>query len=368
MNVLFVNATRTWGGVKTWMVELASFLGRRGHGVTVACRPGNLLQAACVDRGLACDVLRFGSDYSPVTIARFVRLMRRRRADVIVTNVSKDIRTAGVAARLCGVAHVNRLGGFSDIDDRVRTRLVYNALVDRVIVPSHGLLEHYARFPFLRGKLRRFPNAVVPQTRPERRPGPVRIAVLARLSRRKRVDLVLRACSSLRELPWELHVGGSGPELVSLVRLASDLAIADRVSFACEGAEEFTKVDGPSFLRDKDIGILVSDSEPFAWAILEYMASSCAVIASAVDGPLELIRDGVNGLLVAPGSHDALAAAVRSLIEHPERRESLAKHGYETVCREYHQDLVFPLVEADLLDVVSAHRRRHTRGAARSAS
>jgi glycosyltransferase involved in cell wall biosynthesis len=363
MNVLFVNATRTWGGVKTWMVELASFLGRRGHGVTVACRPGNLLQAACAERGLTCHAVRFGSDYSLVTIARFVRLMRRQHADVMVSNVSKDIRTAGVAARLCRVAHVNRLGGFHDIDDSARTRLVYNALVDRVIVPSNGLLEHYARFPFLREKLRRFPNAVVPQTRPERRPGPVRIAVLARLSRRKRVDLVLRACARLRELPWELHVGGSGPELASLVRLASDLGIRDRVSFACEAGAGFTKVDGPSFLRDKDVGILVSDSEPFGWAILEYMASSCAVIASAVDGAFEIIHDGVDGLLVPPGSHDALAAAVRSLIEHPERREALATSGYETVCREYHQDLVFPRVETELLAVVSARRRSRARAA-----
>ncbi len=368
MNVLFVNATRTWGGVKTWMVELASFLAGRGHGVAVACRPGNLLQAACAERGLACHAVRFGSDYSPVTIARFARLMHRQRADVIVTNVSKDIRTAGVAARLCGVAHVNRLGGFHDIDGSVRTRLVYHALVDRVIVPSNGLLDHYGRFPFLQGKLRRFPNAVVPQTRPERRPGPVRIAVLARLSRRKRADVVLRACASLRELRWELHVGGSGPELASLVRLASDLGISDRVSFACDAGAGFTKVDGPSFLRDKDIGILVSDSEPFAWAILEYMASSCAVVASAVDGPLEMIRDGVNGLLVAPGDHAALAAAVRSLLECPDRRESLAKGGFETVCREYHQDLVFPRVEADLLEVVSTRRRGRSRGATQAAS
>jgi hypothetical protein len=161
MNVLFVNATRTWGGVKTWMVELATFLAGRGHGVTVACRPGNLLQAACAERGLACHAVRL----------------------------------------------------------------------------------------------------------------------------------------------------------------------------ACEAGAGFTKVDGPSFLRDKDIGILVSDTEPFAWAILEYMASSCAVVASAVDGPLEMILDGVNGLLVAPGNHAALAAAVRSLLECPERRESLAKGGFETVCR-----------------------------------
>jgi glycosyltransferase involved in cell wall biosynthesis len=163
-------------------------------------------------------------------------------------------------------------------------------------------------------------------------------------------------------------VGGSGPELASLVRLAGDLGVADRVSFACEAGAGFTKVDGPSFLRDKDIGILVSDSEPFGWAILEYMAASCAVIASAVDGAIEMIHDGVDGLLVAPGNHAALAAAVRLLIECPERRESLATGGFETVCREYHQDRVFPLVEADLLEVVSARRRRRARAATPSAS
>jgi glycosyltransferase involved in cell wall biosynthesis len=358
MNILFVNATRTWGGIKTWMVEFGSYLARRGHVVSVACRPGNLMLGACAARGLVCHPIPFGADYSPATIARFVRLLRAERTDTIVTNISKDIRTAGIAARLCGVAHVNRLGGFGDIANDLRTRIVYDALVDRVFVPSRCLAAHFEQFPFLRGKVSRFPNAVVPISRDASTGGPPRFAVLARLSARKRVDRVLLAFARLQALPWELHIGGSGPEMPALIRMAGQLGIRDRVHFACEGASGFSMVDGPAFLRDKDVGLLVSEREPFGWAILEYMAASCAVIASAVDGSLEIIEHNVDGLLVDPSSLDDLVAAIRSLILSPELRRVLAKNGHERVCREYHQDIVFPSAEAELSRVALGHRRR----------
>jgi glycosyltransferase involved in cell wall biosynthesis len=356
MNVVFANSTRTWAGVKTWMLELATFLAGRGHRVRVVCRRGNALEAACAQRGISCRGIEFGADLSPLTVSRFARLFRGRGADVVVTNVSKDIRTAGVAARLCGVAHVNRLGDACDVRASARTRLAYDWLVDRVFVASRGVEAHLQGLPFLRDKLRRFPNAVVPPPWAEKDEGAPRFAILARLSRRKQVDEVLRVFARLRDLPWELHVAGSGPEHQALVRLSARLGLGERVRFLCRETDVATRVDPHAFLRDKHVGILYSRRESFGWAILEYMASSCAVIASAVDGPREILADGEDGLLVDPADPGTLEAAVRGLIGSPERRLALARTGYVKVCRDYHQDVVFPEVEAELQATLTARR------------
>lgn len=369
MNILFVNATHGWAGVKTWMVELGGFLARRGHTVDAACRVGNPMLAECERREIRPHPVRFGPDFSPLAVRRFVRLLRHLQTDVIVTNISKDIRTAGVAARLLGIAHVNRPGSEHDIRNAYRTRLIFNTLVDRVFVTSRGLLAHYRRFPFLRGKLRQFPNAVVPPPWRESGHSSPRFAILARLTRRKQVDRVIETFSRIRDLPWELHVGGDGPELPSLVRQVASLGLNGRVCFASDVTNGTRRIDPEVFLHDKDAGILYSASEPFGWALLEYLANSCAVVASAVDGPCEIIRHGIDGLLVDPNDTSALEDAIRLLIQSPAQRRVLARNGYERVCREFHQDLIFPRIEEALGEAVEARRPRSlTSGAARGST
>lgn len=77
MNIIFVNATKGWAGIKTWMLELADFLTQRGHRALIVCRPGDLLQEACAARHLPCRTLTFGMDFSPAAIWWFCNYFAR---------------------------------------------------------------------------------------------------------------------------------------------------------------------------------------------------------------------------------------------------------------------------------------------------
>ena len=59
------------------------------------------------------------------------------------------------------------------------------------------------------------------------------------------------------------------------------------------------------------------DRDGLPVALIEAMSAGCAVVASAVPGIVDVVEDGVNGLLVAPGDADALAAAVDRLLADP---------------------------------------------------
>jgi glycosyltransferase involved in cell wall biosynthesis len=61
-----------------------------------------------------------------------------------------------------------------------------------------------------------------------------------------------------------------------------------------------------------------SDGEPFGIVVIEAMALGKPVIAGSEGGPREILTDGVDGLLVAYGDADALAAAVRVYLDDPE--------------------------------------------------
>ncbi len=71
--------------------------------------------------------------------------------------------------------------------------------------------------------------------------------------------------------------------------------------------------------------------EPFGLINLEAMACETPVVASAVGGILEVVEDGKTGVLVEPGSPDALVAAIRALLEDPARGRAMGRAGRHRV-------------------------------------
>lgn len=350
MNIVFVNATREWAGIKTWMVHLAAFLSQRGHHVAVVCRQHDPLIAECATRSLTCYPIHFGADYSPRTIRWFLRLFHTQKTEAVITNISKDIRTGGLAAKLKGLAHINRLGNFTDLKNTFKIRLEYSWLVDRVFVPSQKLCNFFAQRKYLRPKLRMFHNAIIPPPLQIPHNATVKFAIVANLGKRKQVDKVLQAFSRIADLPWELHIGGFGHELGRLQALTRDLRLEHQVHFAGADpdSDTFSKVNPYEFLRDKDVGILYSTQEGFPNVIVEYMGLSCAVIASHIDGIPEIVEHNVNGLLVDPQNIDNLEETIRILITRPDLREKLIRAGYDTVRRRFTQEIIFPAVEEEI--------------------
>jgi glycosyltransferase involved in cell wall biosynthesis len=353
MNIVFVNSTRQWAGVKTWMTNLADFLARRNHHVSVVCRKHDALVDECRKRHIPCYPIRFGMDFSPRTMYWFWQFFTREQTEAVITNISKGFRTGGFAAKLKGLAHINRLGAAGDLQFTLKTRLLYTTLVDKVFVCSQSLVDHFSQQEYLRDKLRRFYNALDLPPLHIPRNTPLKFAIVAKLSKRKQVDKVLQVFARLQGVPWELHIGGFGEELDMLKAMVPALGLESRVHF-CEG-----RVNPYEFLENKDVGILYSTDEGFPNGLLEYMALSCAAIASKVGGVPEILQDRCNGLLVDPYDLDSLEAAIRLLIADTELREDLIQRGYETIQQGFTRNTIFPQVEAEIQRTIEeVHQRK----------
>jgi len=144
---------------------------------------------------------------------------------------------------------------------------------------------------------------------------------VARLVPQKGLDLLIRAFASLDPLlraGWRVTLVGDGPERDRLQRLAQDLAIGDVVVF------EGFRSDPFSFMQRASIFALPSRFEGMPNALLEAMAAGLpAVVSDASPGPLEMVRDGVHGLVVPTENHRALARALQQLIENGPLRQRL---------------------------------------------
>ena len=127
-----------------------------------------------------------------------------------------------------------------------------------------------------------------------------------------------------------LQIAGVG-ESEQVLACARELGVADRVELIgwITGSAKRTALAEASAL------VLPSYAEGLPMALLEAMAVGTPVIATPVGGVPDLVRDGHNGLLVAPGDVAALAAAIRRVLVEPGLAAGLGQAGQHTVLRDF---------------------------------
>jgi glycosyltransferase involved in cell wall biosynthesis len=157
------------------------------------------------------------------------------------------------------------------------------------------------------------------------------VGVVCVLRPEKNLGQLLEAFARVRgQAPGtRLLIVGSGPEEARLRAQARQLSLAEVCRFLP------TTPNVAAELRGIDIFVHPSLSEGLPNAVMEAMASGCAVIASRVGGCPELIEHGVDGLLVTPGDLDDLAMQLGALIDDPVARAKLAAAATERMRRDF---------------------------------
>jgi len=150
-----------------------------------------------------------------------------------------------------------------------------------------------------------------------------RILMVGRLAPPKRPDLALRALATARRSVPEakLHVVGDGPLRRGAEELAAELGVAQAVRFLGN------RDDVPELLAQAECALLASDYEGCPLAVVEAMAASVAVAATAVGGTGELVRPGATGALAPKDNVDGLAAALVDVLAEPRRAAELGAEG-----------------------------------------
>jgi glycosyltransferase involved in cell wall biosynthesis len=96
--------------------------------------------------------------------------------------------------------------------------------------------------------------------------------------------------------------------------------------------------DVPRILAASDLVVFPSTVPHFARPVIEAGAMARPVVASRLGGPLELVEDGVTGLLVPPGDPAALAAAITRLLSDPDLAARLGEAAYRRARADFDAD------------------------------
>jgi glycosyltransferase involved in cell wall biosynthesis len=375
MRIAFLSTqTGFWGG-EQHLLQLARGLAARGHDVACAVRPDSALAARLRAAGLAVRELPLVDWFEPRGALRLAAWLRRGRFEIVHAHCPRDYYLAAAAAALAGVSAGGAMAARSPAADAavrcVGTRHLlrpigapalkrpFFARLSAMIAVSEAVRRAFLAAGVMdAARVVTVPNGVdtqrvVPERNGLRRrvglgdDAPV-IGYVGRLSPEKGVPTLLEAARRLRPVPGggaSVFVLGDDPRPggahgAELRRLAGAPGLAGRVHFF--GWVE----DAEAAAADFDVQVVCSRAEPFGLATLEGMARGRPVVATAAGGSPEIIRDGVDGLLVPPDDPEALARSLDRLLGDPALRRRLGEAARRRVAADFSLAAMLDRVEA----------------------
>jgi glycosyltransferase involved in cell wall biosynthesis len=383
--------TKSTGGLAVYNRRLAPALQERGHRLHMGCLSEGADAFAAEMRDLGVDatpiaMTRYAIDPlgDPGTIAAVVRLARRLNARAIVGHGAKAGLIARIAARVMGgdpiVCHHSQpylwavqgraaplywglemlgrpLGGrVVTLTDPARRSYVASRLGahERVSVIRTGVDP--ARFA---------PPADRAAARLQLGLDPSRPCVgwMGRLEPQKAPALFVDAIASaaLPEQAAQILMIGEGRQAAEIDAAVERRGLSGRIA-------RMAWTDDPAAaFRAMDVFVMTSLWEGLPLALLEAMASGCAVICPPLDGCRDVVRDGADGLIHDPRATESLADAIRTLVCDAPARTALAEAATRRIEDRYGVDAMVDAWSALLSSAGRCANRDSSQGARRHA-
>jgi glycosyltransferase involved in cell wall biosynthesis len=360
MRIALLTSANGWRGSGSSYAKLARGLAERGHVahlVTASVRLTPRLQKM----GLPVTEIP-GRNTGPREVLALLRVLRAIRADAVVVDTPRDVRLAAWAtlARQASIIYrynLNYRRPRHDLMDRA-----YLRRVSACVYQSRYIRDDAVRAP----GFRRIPHFLIPNGYDLQRYAPrpqegrafrerygidcdARVVLTsAKLTRNKGHEVAIAALGRLHGsgVPLVYLICGDGGREAELRTLARSARLPAVFTGLLESDELVAA------LAAADVVVHPSLNEIFPNAVGEAMACARPVIAADAGGTAELVGSNGAGILVPPGDADALAAAVRELLEDPERRRLLGEAARHRIAAEFPLARMIERYEAALTAVI----------------
>ena len=345
-HLLIVIHSLRGGGAERVAVDLAAYWTHQGYRVTLATQADAGQDAYALDPDVERVVLGGAAESgggmrglaaNAVRVWRLRRLIRRIRPDIVLgmmttASILSVLAARGLSCKVIASEHTHPpVQKLSASWQRLREKAYprARAVVALTAGTAQWLEQHV---PGVNVSI--IPNAVrwpLPETEPVldagRAPGRKRLLAVGRLHQVKGFDLLLQAFARIASYfpDWDLAIVGEGPEREALEQQVDELGLLERVALPGRAGNI------GQWYESADMYVLSSRTEGLSNTLLEAMASGLPAVAFDCDtGPREIIRRGIDGILVEPaGDPEALAAHLSHLMANPEEREAYARRAVD---------------------------------------
>lgn len=343
--LIFIHSLRG-GGAERVVADMSAWWADCGVKVSVVTQAGSDADVYSLDPRVTRHVLGTAGDSGGGLrglsanlrrVLRLRRLLRREKPTVVLGMMTTSSILAILASwrldcRVIATEHTHPPSQrLPPIWQRLRQWAYPRA--HTVVALTHGTAQ-WIEQDVPGARLTVIPNAVrwplqdgEPVQEPPASDGRRYLLAVGRLHPVKGFDRLITAFSSISDRfpDWDLIILGEGDSRAELEQQVHELGLTERVSLP-------GRVGNISqWYRASDLYVLSSRTEGLSNTLLEAMAAGIAPVAVDCDtGPREIIRDGIDGVLVnPPDDSDALAAHLSDLMAHPEKRQALARRAVD---------------------------------------
>jgi len=361
MNIMELVSGAGVDGAVMHCLLLTRALARRGHRLTLVCRPRAWIGQQV--SGEPVSVVESDlSRWPPRELRRLAAVARERRIDVLHTHMSRAHFFGVLLRRWSGVPCVATAHS-----QHLQLHWRFN---DRVIAVSQATGGYHRRRNLVRRQRLEVIHNFIDAERFAAAGAGVRTAVLGSLGIEPTALVVGAVGATIPEKglahlieAWprvraavphaRLLIVGAGPD----GHAAELRAAAQRLGLNGSVLQTGHRDDVPQLLAALDGFVSASLAENLPLSILEAMAAGVPVVATAVGGVPECVRDGETGVLVAPGDSAALAAALTALLCDADLRLRLGAAGRRWVREHFAAETQVPQIEAALSRATASGRR-----------
>lgn len=331
---LVANSVNELGGVAAWSHQMARLFTGRGHRVhVVGITPPEVAMELGDDLPYPTTTLYDGHDGRPPRTGRARDASMREKA-ARLTSLFRAARPGGVVivtqvwamewVELADTTGLTVIGmshesfEYSRRSSRFRRVLKHYENVDRMLVLTREDADLWIgqglnNTSFMPNPLPFIPAEPSPRTEKA-------VISIGRLHDQKGIDMLLDTWAEVapRHPDWTLRIYGSGEDEEALRKQCTALGLDDSVTWMGRTS------DVPGALRGASVFVQSSRGEGFPLALMEAMAAAvpCAAFDCA-PGVHEIIRDGEDGLLAAPGNTGELARRLDTLMSDKQMRDRM---------------------------------------------
>jgi len=319
---LHVDTEPHWGGGQQQVLHLLVGLAQRSLRAELVARPGCPLAERAASAGIVVHMLPLRGEWDVASALRLARIARTGGFDLLHLHTSHAHGLGRLASMLGapGRIVVSRRVAFR-LRGGIRTRLKYRRGVDRFIAISAAVRRQLLSAGIPPERVSVVPSGVDPARFDNVTPAPLReecgfppdaplVGVVGRLAHGKGQQDFLHAAAQVAEghPAARFVLIGEGEARRELESQAQRLGIADRVAFTG------FRADVPAVLRALDAFVMPSHAEGLCTSVIEAMLAGLPVVATNVGGIVEVVEDGVTGLLVPQADPRPLAEAIDRLL------------------------------------------------------
>lgn len=267
----------------------------------------------------------------------FVKYLKRKRFDILISFFMESNKLAIPAAKLAGISNIllsrRNIGYWINKKEDfilkllkrwvthywVNAKAIKESLIHKYKIDSNCITVTYNGFEFDESKYSNIHDELKLDK------DCCLITNVSNLRAVKGLDVFVNASSIVLQQSPNVHfvIVGEGDERDKLEHLIKKLNIENHVSLIGR------RTDITGILKRSSVGVLSSHSEGLSNSIIEYMAAGLPVVCTEVGGAKELVENNKNGFLISPNNPEEMAEKIYFLIQNPSRACEMGDISYK---------------------------------------